>query len=1847
MANIDNYINKFRNAIYGEEVRSALIALSQAVNTQAEDAATTASGFSSRISSLESDNTKNKTDISQNQEKIGNLEKADTAQDSKIATLENEVKEAKPKIQKALDDNASQDEKIKKLESDTASHKENLTDIYQQLDDNAKTNRSHNDRISALESTNRITESTLADMATRVSETEDAAASAYDSVKEFEGRMESVEGRMQDFIDDFDVIDGYLYGLNNGVQRVGPYGPFSGGGGSGGSSGNNATITVQNTSGYTSKVIASGASCLFTGLFTSIEDGVAVGDGAVTILVNGAVVGTRNIPQGSFEIDLAPYLSMGQNNVRIQVQDVYGNQKTLAVSVKVIVLTLTSTFDNSGIFDGSISFVYTPTGAVTKTVKFLVDGALHGTQTVTSSDRQQTYHIPQQRHGSHTLECYFTAVIDGQEVESNHLFYDLVCIKPGDYTPIVAIDFNEKSVSQYANMVIPYTVYNPESLTAEVSLEVNGNVVNTVTVDRSRQVWAYRANQPGQLSLTVRCGEVSKTVIVTVTEVDIDAEAETADLKLYLTSTGRSNGEENPASWISQGTPDKWSVKLNGFNWKSNGWMSDEDGVPVLRCNGGATGETDYKPFATDCRTTGKTIEFEFATRDVRDYDAEIISCMSGGIGLKITAQEARLKSAQSEIVMQFKDDEHLRVSFVIEKRNETRLAYIYVDGIRSKVIQYPANDDFAQTTPVPITWGHPDCGLDLYNIRCYDNNLTMHQMLDNWIADTQNGALMLERYARNAVYDEYGQVVIANLPKDLPYMILQAPELPQSKGDKKTVSGQYVDPTNSAKSFRFEDASFDVQGTSSQHYARKNYKGKFKGFITNSGISEKYALRPGAIPVSTFCFKADVASSEGVNNVELVRLYNEACPYKTPPQKENSAVRQGIDGFPIVIFWNDGDRTTFLGKYNFNNDKGTEAVYGFQDGDESWETLNNTSDRALFKAWKDDVWTEDFEGRYPDGNENTDKLKALIQTVSGWKNPTAAQLEAVANKQSAVFYYLFTELFLMVDSRAKNAFPSFFDGDSGKVCWLPYDFDTGIGTNNEGQLVFNYNLETGDKVGTADVFNGEGHAFWAAVKEVWKDDIAKMYADLRASGALSFAKTRQMFDDHQSKWPEAIFNEDGQYKYIDPLINSSDAMYLTMMQGSKKSQRDWWLYHRFRYMDSKYCVADNLTEVITVRGYAKADLTVTPYSDTYVNVKYGSYLVQKRGTRNVPYLMECPLDNVNDTETYFHGAGDIKKIEGLPAYQVGYANFTYGVKLVEIVLGSAASGYTNDRLTELHLGQLKLLKLIDCRNCIKLGTGQMAAVDASGCTNLEEVYMDNTAITGMDLPNGGQLRKLHLPATITNLTILNQQKLEEVVIPDYSNISTLRIENINNVLDPINLLDHIAANARVRLIGFDLGTVTVESLTAFMDKLDAFRGLDENGNNMDTAQVSGHAHISALTGAEMQIFKERYPYINVTYDHITSYLSYYSEDGSTLLHKETILDGADGTWTGTASKASTAQYTYAFDGWARTPGGTLWADAKVAVAADRSIYAHFTANLRYYTVYFYNGSTLLQTVSNVPYGGSASYSGSTGDLVDPSGSGQPFTYWSPAPTNIQGNTSCYAQYKSPREEAEITDSLTVFLANIKNGTYKTKYMVGNYLPIDMGDEGTLNIQIAGFDKDPLSDGSGNKAPVTMVFKEILKDSHRMNPSRSSTTDEDGNTVYTMGTGTIGGWEHSEMRSYLQETIWPKLPEELRNAICEVQKTTTAYDTAGQSFQQTVNDKIWIPDYKEVFNSSAAVNYTTLFDSAENRKKYKAGASSAYYWWLRYAFGTNYFYYVYSHGGNSNHYATNSFGVVPGFCLNP
>lgn len=586
------------------------------------------------------------------------------------------------------------------------------------------------------------------------------------------------------------------------------------------------------------------------------------------------------------------------------------------------------------------------------------------------------------------------------------------------------------------------------------------------------------------------------------------------------------------------------------------------------------------------------------------------------------------------------------------------------------------------------------------------------------------------------------------------------------------------------------------------------------------------------------------------------------------------------------------------------------------------------------------------------------------------------------------------------------------------KIVWLPYDFDTAIGINNEGALVFSYNLEDTDHLtGGANVFNGQDSVVWNNLRDAFGEEIKSMYQQLRSQGDLSYEAVEQAFEEHQEKWSEAIFNEDAYFKYLAPLVNPDTgkeptSAYLTMLQGDKKKQRQWWLYNRFRYMDSKYNAGDALTDVIQLRGYAKDDITITPYADVYASIKYGSYLVQTRAARNVPVTLDCPITTLNDTEIYIYSASQLAAIGDLSGLKVGFADFSNGTKLSSLKVGDSDPNYTNPNLKTLYVGTNGLLQTIDVRNCTALGTDEQTTVDLSGATNIENVYFDGTAVKGVTLPNGGILKVLHLPSTVTNLTIQNQRAITDFTMPSYANITTLRLENVATTVPTRTILAAMAANSRVRLTGFTWECEDAEEIEGVLDILDTMRGLDEQGNNTETAQVSGTIHTNSLTGAQIASYNARYPYITIDADHTTAVLTYKNATGGTY-YTETVQDGGNGTYNGQPSKSSTAQYNYTFAGWSKTDDNTVDSDARTNVVADRTIYPCYTSTVRAYTVTWTDeDNTILETDTNVPYGTTPTYNGAT-----PSHNSQEFKAWSPTIGPVTGNITYTATYKSAGPE--------------------------------------------------------------------------------------------------------------------------------------------------------------------------------------------------------------------------------------
>lgn len=367
----------------------------------------------------------------------------------------------------------------------------------------------------------------------------------------------------------------------------------SGGGGGGGTG---SSVKLENLSGFTTKSVAAGNSVILKFNFTSIVDEVSTGDGSCQIAINDVVKGTQKVKQGYNEIDVTGYLSAGTNTVIVRVTDIYGGFKLLNFTITMIDLRITTTFDDSKTYSDVIQYKYKPYGAIEKTIHILVDGTEIHTNTVTNSN-QVTVNIPKQSHGVHRIEAFMTATLEDETLESNRIISDVICIEEGNSTVLISSVYEDEEMVQGEQVSIPYIVYNPASLTAEIELIVScGGIEDskkTITVDRKRQYWNVRNYPVGDVSFTIKCSDVSKTHIVTVTESDVVITPITNDLELYLTSTDRSNQEENPAKWEYGDV----TTDFSEVNWDSTGWATDENGDSVLRLNGGATATISYMPF--------------------------------------------------------------------------------------------------------------------------------------------------------------------------------------------------------------------------------------------------------------------------------------------------------------------------------------------------------------------------------------------------------------------------------------------------------------------------------------------------------------------------------------------------------------------------------------------------------------------------------------------------------------------------------------------------------------------------------------------------------------------------------------------------------------------------------------------------------------------------------------------------------------------------------------------------------------------------------------------------------------------------------------------------------------------------------------------------------------------------------------------------------------------------------------------------------------------------------------------------------------------------------------------------
>ena len=1323
-------------------------------------------------------------------------------------------------------------------------------------------------------------------------------------------------------------------------------------------SGSGASITLKNLLDSTILTTAVGAETILEFSFTSSEDDSG---GTAYIYVGGNLKGTHSIVSGDNAINIGAYIGEGTNEVKITCMDIYSNNKSLLYTVNAISLRLTSTFDDTQTYTGDINVRYTPYGAVEKTIVFVVDDEIIATSTVSSSGSAVTQVIPALYHGSHLLKIYATAIVNDITIKSNELLFDILYVEDNATTPMIASAYGVTSVTQGELISIPYLVYDPSNMETEITLTITQNdeeyFTSTRVVDRTKQVWNIRNYPVGDVVFTIKYGNIIKSHTITVVANNIDVRVKETDLEFQLRAAGKSNSDNDRDVW----TNGDVTTTFEYLNWESTGWVSDVNGDTALRLSGDARATINFMPFKADARQTGKTIEMEFAIRDVNNRDAVAISCLSGSVGFTATADTFRMASEQTKISCNYTDEEKIRIAVVIESRSEYRMMSVYLNGVLSGTEQYPTNDNFQQQTPVNITIGSDYCSVDLYTIRSYDIALTSVDIRNNYIADITDIGEKAAIYADNDIYDAFSNLSFSALKEKIPVLVITG-TLPTYKGDKRKVTVSYTDPFN--PSLDFEDsASIDVQGTSSQYYNRKNWKIK---------TSDAHILDVDQVPTRVLCWKVDYAEATGTHNTGIANfahtLYGDA---KTPPQEVDPRVRTTIYGRPCVIFHREdsGSTPVFYGKSNANIDKGGLEVFGFTDeysDAQCVEFCNNVSEACLFHAPIPDDWSEDFEFRQPDEYDDISDFKIVHDwVVSTWQggatgdtlnevyvgadgtqytNDTAQYRLAKFKKEFTdhfkldfcLVYYVLTFVLMMVDQRAKNMFLTTWD----KVHWEPwlYDNDTCLGINNEGKLVFSPYLEDDDQLDDANVYNGATSALWVNFREAFPDEIQELYASWRSDKLLSYDRLIEYFITRQSdKWSISVYNEDSDFKYVSLLRNDNDGTYLYQIRGTGEEHLKYFIKSRLEYTDSKWCCGDYPSDYISLRIYtpmdengnpltdlvveSNPDITITPYSNTYAGVQFGagSAIAQYKAEQNVPITLPWTMaGRPNDLETSVFPASNISSLGDISPLYCGTVNVSKATKLTELIVGNSTEGYVNNNLTELAVGANNLLQKINVCNCPNL----TESLPLANCPNIQEIYATGSSITGVELPTSGYLKKCYLPETLTNLTITNQQYIEEFTLDGYDVLTTLHVEDAINI--PVEDIMLNAPNLnRIRLIDVEWNAESEEALVQTIDKFKSCLGLDANGNNTDKAVVTGRVYVAEKVSDEtVGDIYNNFPDLIVDDGSDEIYIVNYKDWDGTILYSDRLAEGADAIEPieagkiNTPSRESDEYYSYEFIGW-------------------------------------------------------------------------------------------------------------------------------------------------------------------------------------------------------------------------------------------------------------------------------------------------------------------------------------------
>ena len=682
------------------------------------------------------------------------------------------------------------------------------------------------------------------------------------------------------------------------------------------------------------------------------EDGSITGDGTgiLTITLTGQKINLPVVSNGVWnEIDITSYLQDGRTDIKLQIyMDIGGGitkQGTKTWKLNVFTSELTWDLDESEIYSGpTVPISWSSTGQINKKAYIKIDDN-YTIEDIPETDSlfTQTYDIDKEQynlvHGVHKITMWIEVNLGKEIIKTNEISHNIITIDADNENPIISIGYYKNNIRQYDTIEIPIIIYDPlkakEALT-NIKIIEDLKELNTWNdyINGSKQVYTYIPTESGLKSFMVTYKGTEAAINFNIEPLDLSVkEVEGYAFRFKPGELGSNIGIQQ---WESNGVNFEFS---ENFDWVNGGLKTEKDENGDIKSyfliKAGNTATINYQPFSSDKSLNNKGFCFKiiYKATQCRDFNAKVLSCYDESrdnkIGLLMRAQDALYKSANTSLEIPYCEDTYMEFEVDMypnlsteQGDNGKRYFVSWLDGVPSSAAVYPGSDIMTQYSPQKIVIGSSECDVQVYLIKHYPKHLTNEEHLNNFIIDAPNPTEMMNRFRRNDILGDNGDIsyekLIAVCP-NLPIHVYDVSKMTTGKSDDTKTTGckynQYLGSTT--PHIHAENVTIKAQGTSSLNYilAAANIDSDFKDctILTKDGenIDRKvgWSMDDEAIPINYWNTKVNVASCEGANNAIFQEWYNRFQPYKSIARRKweakgtNQKMRDTMEFKPGLMF--------------------------------------------------------------------------------------------------------------------------------------------------------------------------------------------------------------------------------------------------------------------------------------------------------------------------------------------------------------------------------------------------------------------------------------------------------------------------------------------------------------------------------------------------------------------------------------------------------------------------------------------------------------------------------------------------------------------------------------------------------------------------------------------------------------------------------------------------------------------------------------------------------------------------------------------------------------------------------